>query len=211
MGACKKIVRLILMSNISRRNFLKGAGVAALAVAAAGVLTGCGNNGGNKVTPAPTPTTKPVQVKYMLGDFVTVVGSQTINVDFTKLDAAKPVISSEELTLPEKYQKDYSIVAGNYPISKDKDGGYSLTVIVRETKGQVPLVFYVKNGFTGAETDVTKDVLPGRTVLVDADATTVDVSDVQLPDDCGYKIMDNTAEIKVVDHKRVARVWVGKV
>jgi len=41
MGACKKIVRLILMSNISRRKFLKGAGVAALAVAAAGVLAGC--------------------------------------------------------------------------------------------------------------------------------------------------------------------------
>lgn len=29
------------MSNISRRKFLKGAGVAALAVAAAGVLAGC--------------------------------------------------------------------------------------------------------------------------------------------------------------------------
>ena len=44
MGACqKKIVRLILMSNISRRKFLKGAGVAALAVAAAGVLAGCSN------------------------------------------------------------------------------------------------------------------------------------------------------------------------
>ena len=32
------------MSNISRRKFLKGAGVAALAVAAAGVLAGCSNN-----------------------------------------------------------------------------------------------------------------------------------------------------------------------
>ena len=41
MGACKKIVRLIIMSNISRRQFLKGAGVATLAVAAAGVLAGC--------------------------------------------------------------------------------------------------------------------------------------------------------------------------
>ena len=34
-------MRLILLSNISRRKFLKGAGVAALAVAAAGVLAGC--------------------------------------------------------------------------------------------------------------------------------------------------------------------------
>lgn len=195
------------MSNISRRKFLKGAGVAALAVAAAGVLTSCGS--GNKVTPTPTPTTKPVQVKYVLDkDLVTVVGSQTINVDITKL--TNPTLSSGDLTLPEEYQKDYSIVAGNYPIVKGKDGEYSLTVIVRTVKGQVPVVFYVKNGFTGAETDVTEKVLKGRTVLVDADATTVDVSDVQLPDDCGYKIMDNTAEIKVEGGKRVARVWVAQ-
>ena len=196
------------MSNISRRKFLKGAGVAALAVAAAGVLTGCGSNGGNKVTPAPTPTTKPVQVKYVLGDFVTVVGSQTINVDITKLD--EPTISSKELTLPEKYQKDYSIVAGNYPITKGKDGEYSLMVIVRETKGLVPVVFYVKSAFNSDETDVTEQVLPGRKVLVDADATTVDVSDVQLPDNCGYKIMDNTAKVEVENGKRVVRVWVGR-
>ena len=195
------------MSNISRRKFLKGAGVAALAVAAAGVLTSCGS--GNKVTPTPTPTTKPVQVKYVLDkDLVTVVGSQTINVDITKL--TNPTLSSGDLTLPEEYQKDYSIVAGNYPIVKGKDGEYSLTVIVRTVKGQVPVAFYVKNGFTGAETDVTEKVLKGRTVLVDADATTVDVSDVQLPDDCGYKIMDNTAEIKVEGGKRVARVWVAQ-
>ena len=195
------------MSNISRRKFLKGAGVAALAVAAAGVLTSCGS--GNKVTPTPTPTTKPVQVKYVLDkDLVTVVGSQTINVDITKL--TNPTLSSGDLTLPEEYQKDYSIVAGNYPIVKGKDGEYSLTVIVRTVKGQVPLVFYVKNGFTGAETDVTEKVLKGRTVLVDADATTVDVSDVQLPDGCGYVIHDKTAEIKVEGGKRVARVWVAQ-
>ena len=203
------------MSNISRRKFLKGAGVAALAVAAAGVLAGCGSSSGNKVTPTPTPTTKSVQVKYVLDkDFVTVVGSQTINVDFTKLDVTKPTISSKDLTLPEKYQKDYSIVAGNYPITKGKDGEYSLTVIVTKitVEDQVPVVFYVKNGFTGAETDVTEQVLKGRTVLVDADATTVDVSDVQLPDDCGYKIMDNTAKVELDENgKRVVRVWVGRM
>lgn len=195
------------MSNISRRQFLKGVGVATLAVAAAGVLTSCGS--GNKVTPTPTPTTKPVQVKYVLDkDLVTVVGSQTINVDITKL--TNPTLSSGDLTLPEEYQKDYSIVAGNYPIVKGKDGEYSLTVIVRTVKGQVPVVFYVKKDFGKTEEDVTDKVLPGRTVLVDADATTVDVSDVQLPDDCGYVIMDKTAEIKIEGGKRVARVWVAQ-
>lgn len=61
MGACKKIVRLILMSNISRRKFLKGAGVAALAVAAAGVLTGCSGND----APAVPGVTKKVTVIFM--------------------------------------------------------------------------------------------------------------------------------------------------
>lgn len=61
IGACKKIVRLILMSNISRRKFLKGAGVAALAVAAAGVLTGCSGND----APAVPGVTKKVTVIFM--------------------------------------------------------------------------------------------------------------------------------------------------
>ena len=43
------------MSKISRRNFIKGAGVAALAVAAAGMLAGCGSS---------TPEMVDVTVKY---------------------------------------------------------------------------------------------------------------------------------------------------
>ena len=50
------------MSNISRRKFLKGAGVAALAVAAAGVLAGCS---GNDVPAVPGVTTRPVTVIFM--------------------------------------------------------------------------------------------------------------------------------------------------
>lgn len=202
------------MSNISRRKFLKGAGVAALAVAAAGVLTGCGS--GKKVTPTPTPTTKPVKVTYVLDEDSKTVYTETINVDITKLNVTNPALSDEDLTLSEGYRKDYSIVKGNYPITKGENGEYLLTVTVAKItvtpgKEQVPVVFYVKNGFTGEEKDVTESVLEGRTVLVDADATTVDVSDVQLPDDCGYKIMDNNAEIKVENGKRVARVWVGQM
>lgn len=201
------------MSNISRRKFLKGAGVAALAVAAAGVLTGCGSSSGNKVTPTPTPTTKPVHVTYVLEDGTTAF-TGTINVDITKLDVTNPVLSDGDLTLPKEYEKDYSIKAGKYYITKGEDGKYLLTVVVAKIKEQVPeqvpVVFYVKY-VGGEEKDVTESVLTGRTVPVDADATTVDVSDVQLPDGCGYKIMDNIAEIKVVDGNRVARVWVGRV
>ncbi len=49
------------MSNISRRNFLKGAGVAALAVAAAGVLAGCSDQS------APdTGKKRTIKLKYMV-------------------------------------------------------------------------------------------------------------------------------------------------
>ena len=48
------------MSKISRRNFIKGAGVAALAVAAAGVLAGCGSS---------APEMVEVHVGYYYKDF----------------------------------------------------------------------------------------------------------------------------------------------
>ena len=54
---------------ISRRRFLKSAGVAALAVAAAGVLAGCDGNSGSKVPGTDTPnvpevTSKPVKIIF---------------------------------------------------------------------------------------------------------------------------------------------------
>lgn len=48
------------MSKISRRNFIKGTGVAALAVAAAGMLTGCGSS---------APEMVGVHVGYYYKDF----------------------------------------------------------------------------------------------------------------------------------------------
>ena len=49
------------MSKISRRNFIKGAGVAALAVAAAGMLAGCGSS---------APEIVDVHVGYYYKDFL---------------------------------------------------------------------------------------------------------------------------------------------
>ena len=56
------------MSNISRRQFLKGAGVATLAVAAAGVLAGCSGNAGPDVPDVPGVTTRPVTVIFIKDD-----------------------------------------------------------------------------------------------------------------------------------------------
>ena len=63
------------MSNISRRKFLKGAGVAALAVAAAGVLAGCSDQS--------TPDTgkkRTIKLKYMVTKVESIVRDVTIEV-----------------------------------------------------------------------------------------------------------------------------------
>ena len=57
------------MSNISRRKFLKGAGVVALAVAASGVLAGCSGNGdkvpGTEVPDVPEVTSVDLRVVFV--------------------------------------------------------------------------------------------------------------------------------------------------
>ena len=63
------------MSNISRRSFLKGAGVAALAVAAAGVLVGCSDH----ETPD-TGAKRPVTLKYLSTSDSKVFGDVAIQV-----------------------------------------------------------------------------------------------------------------------------------
>ena len=92
------------MSNISRRKFLKGAGVAALAVAAAGVLAGCSNE----------DLTKVVEISYIFADENIPVGNvQKLTVDFK--DATVPV---EKLEIPEGY-KLVDENATVFPIDKD--------------------------------------------------------------------------------------------
>ena len=76
------------MSNISRRQFLKGAGVATLAVAAAGVLAGCSGNAGPDVPDVPGVTTRPVTVIFMKdeGNGVTNVVGETAKIDVLKTE-----------------------------------------------------------------------------------------------------------------------------
>ena len=85
------------MSNISRRKFLKGAGVAALAVAAAGVLAGCS---GEDIPVNPVTYEKVVVIFQNKDTGAVVDATQTIDVskDATKV-ATKDVASK----LPEGY------------------------------------------------------------------------------------------------------------
>jgi len=65
---------------ISRRDFLKSAGVATLAVAAAGMLAGCSTNN-TPVTPDPAPTPTPsTGSTYALGQAIPVADGVTVTV-----------------------------------------------------------------------------------------------------------------------------------
>ena len=178
IGACKKIVRLIIMSNISRRQFLKGAGVATLAVAAAGVLAGCS---GPDVPDVPGVTTRPVTVIFMKdeGNGVTNVVGETAKIDVLKTENSVKVADIDKKLLPE----DYHLENENAVVEIRKD----------DSKGEYIIVFVTD--VTMTPTKKTIDVklleLPNNFIEAKAevavDATGVSAADIlQLPD--GYKL-----------------------
>ena len=83
------------MSKISRRNFIKGAGVAALAVAAAGVLAGCS---GNDVPSIPGVTAKDITVNFVDYDGKLIGSDLKKNVPVDQYN-----MNSSEVTAPKGY------------------------------------------------------------------------------------------------------------
>ena len=173
----RKIVRLIIMSNISRRQFLKGAGVATLAVAAAGVLAGCSKE---DVPVIPEVTTRPVMVIFMAdkGNGETVVVGETAKIDVLKTENSVKVADIDKKLLPE----DYHLENENAVVEVRKD----------DSKGEYIIVFVTD--VTVTPTKKTIDVklleLPNNFIEAKAevavDATGVSAADIQLPD--GYKL-----------------------
>ena len=101
------------MSNISRRKFLKGTGVAALAVAAAGVLAGCSN-----VPDKPTPGVpdKTVHIYYMIG--VQPVNGEPVEISVNGL-ATYVTYETIHANIPANAAADYDCAKKNYDIEKD--------------------------------------------------------------------------------------------
>ena len=173
IGACKKIVRLILMSNISRRKFLKGAGVAALAVAAAGVLTGC-SNGDAPVIPE---VTKEVKVIFICnGATAGKDGSVVVKKD------AKTVLVSQ--IKAEQIPQGYTVESTGELKIQEIDGKECVLVTLKKiaTTKPVTVAFY----------DTVNRVLLSTTmtITVASDAEFVYKTDLKesLP---GYEIIDN--------------------
>lgn len=129
------------MANVSRRDFLKYAGTAALAVAAAGVLTGCSKD---DIPVIPGVTTRKVTVKFVLEDG-TEVGEQVLDV----LKTEKKV-NSAELTAPKGY---YLAVLGDEFIS-DED-----TLTWKVAKGQDVEIQYYTEDDAGEKTVIAKETI----------------------------------------------------
>ena len=186
------------MSNISRRKFLKGAGVAALAVAAAGVLAGCSN-----VPDKPTPGVpdKTVHIYYMIG--VQPVNGEPVDITVNGL-ATYVTYETIHANIPANVAADYDCAKKNYDIEKDGTVTVKLqkkasakptkTVEIRYYEGTIPV--------GGTELIYSLDV--------DEEATVVNLSKLGL-EKTNYKLVDgvNSGIIqKANDGKLYVEVYV---
>lgn len=166
------------MSNISRRQFLKGAGVATLAVAAAGVLAGCSKE---DVPVIPEVTTRPVMVIFMAdkGNGETVVVGETAEIDVLKTEDSVKVADIDKKLLPE----DYHLENEKAVVEIRKDA----------SKGEYIIVFVTDVTYTPATKEVDIKVAitnpkAGEAVMttvkanVKKDATTISAAEITLPD-----------------------------
>ena len=202
IGACKKIVRLIIMSNISRRQFLKGAGVATLAVAAAGVLAGCSN-----VPDKPTPGVpdKTVHIYYMIG--VQPVNGEPVEISVNGL-ATSVTYETIKANIPANVAADYDCAKKNYDIEKDGTVTVNLQkkASAKPTK-QVMIRYY--EGTKQLDSGEFTDFINYQDV--EEDATKIDLTKLEL-EKTGYKLVENEANgiIKAEGKKFYADVYVEK-
>ena len=169
------------MSNISRRKFLKGAGVAALAVAAAGVLAGCSDQS------APdTGKKRPIELKYMVTKGESTVRDVTIEVPAL---AETVTFATIQANVPADL-KDYE-----FDSTEDKkiptDG---VVVIKMHKKAVVKPTKKVKITYTTGTSEVISTDFELYELEVDADAKYLTQAQLDsLPSKNGkYKVLNAT-------------------
>ena len=178
------------MSNISRRKFLKGAGVAALAVAAAGVLAGCSKE---DVPVIPEVTAKDVTVKFVDRNGKEVGSTVVKNVPLTQYN-----MNTSEVTAPDGYV--FNIV-GDSKIDWDNQT-VTFTVDKKETD-KVTVNYYYRGvaGVDGSE-NVGTEILE-----VEKGATKFNTSELkEIPE--GFKL-DTLGDININAFKNVT-VYVSR-
>lgn len=193
----EKIVRLIIMSNISRRQFLKGAGVATLAVAAAGVLAGCSN-----VPDKPTPGVpdKTVHIYYMIG--VQPVNGEPVEISVNGL-ATYVTYETIHANIPANAAADYDCAKKNYDIEKDG----TVTVKLQKKASAKPTKTVEIRYYEGTNPVGGTELI--YSLDVDEEATVVNLSKLGL-EKTSYKLAENEANgiIKTEGKKFYAEVYV---
>ena len=166
------------MSNISRRKFLKGAGVAALAVAAAGVLAGCSDQS------APdTGKKRPIKLKYMVTKVESIVRDVTIEVPAL---AETVTFATIQANVPADL-KDYEFDS----IEDKKIPANGVVVIKMHKKAVVKPTKKVKITYTTGTSEVISTDFELYELEVDADATALTQKQLDtLPSkNCAYRIL----------------------
>ena len=169
------------MSNISRRKFLKGAGVAALAVAAAGVLAGCSDQS--------TPDTgkkRPIKLKYMVTKGGSTVRDVTIEVPAL---AETVTFATIQANVPADL-KDYEFDS----IEDKKIPADGVVVIKMHKKAVVKPTKKVKITYTTGTSEVISTDFELYELEVDADAKYLTQAQLDsLPSKNGkYKVLNAT-------------------
>lgn len=166
------------MSNISRRQFLKGAGVATLAVAAAGVLAGCSKE---DVPVIPEVTTRPVMVIFMAdkGNDETGVVGETAKIDVLKTEDSVKVADIDKKLLPEGYhlENEKAVVEIRKDASKDE---YIIVFVTDVTYTPATKEVDIKVAITNPKAG--EAVMTTVKANVKKDATTISAAEITLPD-----------------------------
>ena len=178
----RKIVRLIIRSNISRRQFLKSAGVAALAVAA---LTGCKKLPDTDIPDVPGVTSVDLRVLFVdekgnpVGNSVTGVYETTVLKDAKKYDP--------KLIPADKLPKGYELISED-EVDITNNGNMNIALVpVKQHKEVVTSTKYVKVTFQNCDTG--KQIV--KQFKVAEDAKQITVADITVPE--GW-VLDKNSE-----------------
>ena len=172
------------MSNISRRKFLKGAGVAALAVAAAGVLAGCSGNKipGTEVPDVPEVTSVDLRVLFVDEKGNPVGNGVTGHYDTTVLKDAKRY--DPKLIPADKLPKGYEL-ASEDEVNITNNGNMNIAQVpVKQHKDVVTSTKYVKVTFQNCDTGKIVE----KQIKVAEDAKKIYAKDLTLPE--GWALAD---------------------
>ena len=170
------------MSNISRRQFLKSAGVAALAVAA---LTGCKKLPDTEIPDVPGVTSVDLRVLFVdekgnpVGNSVTGVYETTVLKDAKKYDP--------KLIPADKLPKGYELISED-EVDITNNGNMNIALVpVKQHKEVVTSTKYVKVTFQNCDTG--KQIV--KQFKVAEDAKQITVADITVPE--GW-VLDKNSE-----------------